>query len=88
MSVTAASMVGANIARLCAERGLSQRALARLAGVHRNSVQRVVAGRMTPTVDYLQQLADALGVPLAALCVVEDTAPRAAVGEIATTRGV
>lgn len=57
------STLGRNIARLRAERRLSQSALARLSGVSQNFISDLEGGRrQEPTVGYVVALARALAV--------------------------
>ena len=49
------------------ERGLSQEALAELAGVHRNSIANLESGKFGPRMETMARVADALEVPLATL---------------------
>lgn len=53
--------------RLRRKRKLSQYALAKVAGVSREYVRKLEAGKSDPTVGMLQRLADALAVPLGEL---------------------
>ena len=48
-------------------KGLSRYALAKVAGVSREYITKLEAGRSDPTVGMLQRLAKALGVPVTAL---------------------
>jgi DNA-binding XRE family transcriptional regulator len=45
--------------------GLTQAELARRTGIHRPNIARVEAGRHTPSLDTLNRLASAIGVPAA-----------------------
>jgi transcriptional regulator with XRE-family HTH domain len=49
------------------KKGISQTALAAEAGISREYVRKLEAGRSDPTVGMLQRLAKALGVPVTAL---------------------
>jgi transcriptional regulator with XRE-family HTH domain len=49
------------------KRGMSQAALAAKAGITREYVNKLEAGRYDPTVGVLQRLAKALGVPVTEL---------------------
>ncbi|WP_370618831.1 helix-turn-helix domain-containing protein [Mumia sp. Pv 4-285] len=59
--------VGAQVRRLREDRGLSQSALARAAGIGKASLSELEAGRRNATLATLYALAEPLGVPLAAL---------------------
>ena len=54
--------VARHVRRLRAARGLTQEALAGMAGVAARHLQRIEAGGMNPTLETLARLADALGV--------------------------
>jgi transcriptional regulator with XRE-family HTH domain len=65
------------------QRGLTIAQLAELSGLHRNTVAQVERGRLNPTTDELQKLADALNFSPAArllrevtIVIPEDDAPR------------
>ncbi len=49
------------------EKGLSQEALADLAGLHRNYISEIERGMSSPTLGALEQIADALGMSAWAL---------------------
>jgi len=51
--------------RIRKDKGLSQYALAKAAGVSREYIRKLEAGESDPTVGMLQKLADAMGVTLA-----------------------
>ena len=56
-----------NITRLAKVRkakGMTQRKLSYLSGVHRVSIARYETGRVSPNVRILEKLANALGVPV------------------------
>ena len=55
-------IVAEAIRSLCDRRGLSQQAVADLAGVSRSYMERVVTCRSAPTTDWLAKVAGALGV--------------------------
>jgi transcriptional regulator with XRE-family HTH domain len=57
--------VGANIKRLRKAQGLSQEELAHRAEMHRTFVSQIERAVKSPTLESLDRLAKALGVPLA-----------------------
>lgn len=59
--------LGLNVQRLRHERGLSQEALADLAGLHRTYVSGVERGVRNPTLTVIDRMAGALGVEMATL---------------------
>ncbi|GAB88947.1 helix-turn-helix domain-containing protein [Gordonia rhizosphera] len=59
--------VGARIATIRAERGLSLSELARRARIGKGSLSEIEAGQRNPTLDTLYAIAGPLGVPLTAL---------------------
>jgi transcriptional regulator with XRE-family HTH domain len=59
--------MGRTLKRIRKSKGLSQYALAKAAGVSREYLRTLEAGKSDPTVGMLQRLADALGVPLTEL---------------------
>ncbi len=61
--------IAANVARLRAERGMTQVSLAEKAGLTRVTLGLIERGRVIPRSDTLTQLADALRVPLRELLV-------------------
>jgi transcriptional regulator with XRE-family HTH domain len=61
----AQALVARNLRRLRVERNLSQEALAADAGIDRTYVSRLERGLENPTVAMLEQLAEALGAPIA-----------------------
>jgi len=67
-------LVGANLRRLRARRGLSLERLAHASGVSRAMLSQVELGRSTPTINVVQRIALALGVPFSAL-LTERAAP-------------
>lgn len=60
-------VVGANLRRLRARRGLSLERLAQQSGVSRAMLSQVELGRSTPTINVAWRIAQALGVPFSAL---------------------
>ena len=62
-----ARAVGARVARLRHQVGITQGALSTRAGVARATVNRIERGRLVPEVETLRRLADALGVSLPSL---------------------
>jgi transcriptional regulator with XRE-family HTH domain len=60
-------VVGANLKRFRAERGLSLERLAKASGVSRAMLGQVELGQSTPTINVLWKIARALGVPFSAL---------------------
>lgn len=63
----AAESFGGRLARMRADTGLSQSALARRVGVSQSAVSQMEAGDRSPSYGMLVQLADALGVSVAYL---------------------
>lgn len=59
--------IGKALRRWRAARGLSLRGLAARAGVDYTSIVRIEGGRMSPTVDLLGRLAEALGTTVPGL---------------------
>lgn len=60
-------VVGANLRRLRASRGLSLERLARASGVSRAMLGQIELGQSTPTINVLWKIARALAVPFSAL---------------------
>ena len=56
--------IGLNIMRYRKEQGLSQEALAEMAGYSRTQLQRVEAATAAPSLAMLYEISDALNVPL------------------------
>ena len=54
---------GEAVKTLRMERGISQEELGRLAGLHRAHVGEIERGEISPTLDSVQVIADALGAP-------------------------
>lgn len=50
----------ANVKRALVKKGWSQRELARQAGLHWQTVGRILSGGLTPTTDTVEKIADAL----------------------------
>jgi transcriptional regulator with XRE-family HTH domain len=59
--------MGRRLTKLRKERDMSRATLAKRAGISREYVRKLEAGRQDPTVGMLQKLAKALGVPLTEL---------------------
>lgn len=59
--------LGATIARLRRERGLTQAQLAEAVRIHKRGIIRVEQGSTSLTVDVLSRMADALGIQLSEL---------------------
>ena len=59
--------IGMKLKQTRKAKGLSRYALAKVAGVSREYITKLEAGRSDPTVGMLQRLAKALGVPVTAL---------------------
>lgn len=55
------------IKELCKEQGMSMELLANAVGIHRVSLSLISSGKMNPTLDTLQKIADALNVPITEL---------------------
>lgn len=66
-AVPAAAILGANLRRARRSAGLTQAELAQRAGLGQPAISLIEAGQANPTVQTLQQLADALGCSLADL---------------------
>lgn len=58
------SRIKSNLAQIRKAKGMTQRKLSYLSGVHRVSIARYESGRVSPTLRVLEKLADALGVPI------------------------
>lgn len=65
--VSARELLAANLRRLRVERGLSQEALAELAGIHRNYLGGIERRERNVGLDNLERLARALGISLSEL---------------------
>jgi len=70
-TATAVVILGANVRRVRQRAGLTQADLAQRAGLAQPAISLIEAGQANPTVQTLQQLADALGCPLADLLKVD-----------------
>jgi transcriptional regulator with XRE-family HTH domain len=57
-------------------KGISQEALAELAGLHRTYVSSVERGERNVTIVTVERLADALGVPMVELIPADSEAPK------------
>jgi XRE family transcriptional regulator, regulator of sulfur utilization len=69
---------GNAIKALRAERGISQEELGRLAGLHRAHVGEIERGEISPTLDSVQVIAEALGErPSNLLALAEEQPPTA-----------
>jgi transcriptional regulator with XRE-family HTH domain len=62
-----AERFGANLSRIRAREGLSQRSLAVRASLHRTEIDKLERGRRVPRIDTLVDLARAMAVPPAEL---------------------
>lgn len=51
-----------NIRAACDARGISQRELSRLSGVHYVHIHKIFAGKLNPTVDTCEKIATSLGM--------------------------
>lgn len=60
--MTLGETVAGNLKRIRLERGLSQEELADLANVNRNYIGMIERRENSPTVDMIEQIAEALGV--------------------------
>lgn len=67
-------VVGANLKRFRAERGLSLERLAKASGVSRAMLGQIEIGQSTPTINVVWKIARALDVPFSAL-ISQDTSP-------------
>lgn len=66
-TLSAREALATNLRRLRAERGLSQEALADLAGIHRNYLGGIERRERNVGIDNLERLARAFGVPVSEL---------------------
>ena len=69
-------LVGIKLNKLRSQRGLSLRALASLSGLNINTLSLIENGKTSPSVSTLQQLAQALEVPITAFFESEPTSKR------------
>lgn len=60
--------ISENLQKLLAQRGLSQKDFAELAGVSKISLNRWMKGKMTPSTPALKKMADFLGVTPEEIC--------------------
>ncbi len=60
--------LGERIREIRTEKGISQLQLAHSIGKDQQSVQRLEAGNINPSLYYLHEIADGLGVSLTAVC--------------------
>lgn len=67
MAVQAIPNFARNLRNALKKAGISQRELAERAGTAHPSVNRILSGKQTPTLDLADRLADAAGVKLADL---------------------
>jgi transcriptional regulator with XRE-family HTH domain len=65
--------LGVRIARLRAERGMSQRKFALVLELDRVTLNRIEAGKANPTIDTLARIAEGLGVSITELLQSEQT---------------
>lgn len=65
--LSAREVLAINLRRLRLERGLSQEALAELAGIHRNYLGGIERRERNVGLDNLEKIARALGIPVADL---------------------
>lgn len=63
--MTTAETFVANLSLLMQRRQLSQRGLAQKMGIKHPYLSRIVTHKATPTLDFVEKVADALGVPVA-----------------------
>lgn len=78
-------IVGLNLKRFRAERGLSLERLAKASGVSRAMLGQIELGQSTPTINVLWKIARALGVPFSAL-ISQASSPVATVMHAARAR--
>ena len=60
--MSAAQNFVANLSALLATKGLSQRELARIMGIKHPYISRVLSGQSTPTLEFVDKVAIAVGV--------------------------
>lgn len=61
------TVVGANVAALCAGGRLNQRVLSQMTGMNRSYLNELICGKVNPSLDKLVKLADAFEVPITEL---------------------
>lgn len=67
MALTLSEQFGRNLFRERRRLGVTQEALARMAGLHRSEIQKLEAGRRDPRLRTIVRVADALGIDPAGL---------------------
>lgn len=78
-------IVGGNLKRFRAERGLSLERLSKASGVSRAMLGQIELGQSTPTINVLWKVARALGVPFSAL-ISQSTSPATTVMQASRAR--
>lgn len=63
----ARALLATNVKQMRSEKGITQKELAALAGIHETYVSRVERGEINASADIIQKLADTLSVPVARL---------------------
>ncbi len=53
----------ANVKATCKDKGVSQAELARLSGFSEVHISRVFNGKSTPSIDFCEEIANAIGLP-------------------------
>lgn len=64
MTVQATAMFRQRLREAMERKGVSQRELAERVGTQHPGINRILAGKQTPSLDLADRLADAVGVPL------------------------